>query len=248
LTEKIYGIARFTFAPADAEAVLVLAKACMAASKQDLTGHQAYEWFMAPDAHECTVIEIYDGMQGLSHHGRAVGKIIPEILARTKLDMTFAGDMPPDTQTKYRKLFPNLRYSGQRMFGKCRAPASAVANPQPCQKIFAVTRFSIHPGQESQFLERAQDAFNLVDQTEPGTSAYEWFINEAGTECLTLDIYDSAEALLAHTRNANEKMSKVLELVTSSVEMFGAVPPAMLKRFRPELGVAYIAPQFQGIL
>ena len=185
MTPKIYGIARFTFAPADAEAVIALAKACMEASRQDLTGTQAYEWFMAPGANECTVLEIYDGMEGLSRHGRAVGKIIPEILARTSLSMDFAGDMPPEAQAKYRRLFPELHYSGRRMFGKCRGPASAVANP---------------------------------------------------------------EAVGAHMRNANAKMTKVLELVTSKVEMFGAAPPAMIKRFRPELGVTYVAPQFQGIL
>jgi len=248
MTEKIYGIARFTFAPANAEAFRALAQACMEAAKQDLTGTQAYEWFLAPDAHECTVIEIYDGVQGLAHHGRAVGKVIPELLALTSLSMDFAGDMPPEVLAKYRQRFPKVDYSGTRMFGKCRAPASAIPSTEPCQKIFAVTRFSVHPGQEVLFHELAQDAFNLVDATEPATPGYEWFINESGTECLTLDIYDNAEALTAHLRNANEKMTKVLDLVTSKVELFGAVPPAMLKRFRPELGVTYIAPQFQGIL
>jgi len=246
MSEKIFSVARFTINPGNLEAFREKASACMEAIMPDLAGTQAYEWFLQEDGLACSVLEIYDGINALNRHGRQVGRIIPQILTLGALEVDFAGDMTPEMLAQYRKFLPGAQFAGARMFGKCRAPAPGAASANPGQKIVAFTRFSVHPGQEALFRERAQQCFELVDATEPGTSGYEWFINDAGTECLVIDIYDSAEALRAHTSNAEAKMSQVLEVASSQVQIFGAVPPDMV--FRPELGVRYVAPWFQGIL
>ncbi len=248
MTEKLFSIVHFFINPGESQAFKEKAQACMAAAKTDLTGTYAYEWFISPDESQAFVIEIYDGVAGLSHHGKIVGKTMPALLAHASLKIKFAGDMPADLFTQYTKRFPNAEHAGPRLQGKLQSPAPGAANPAPSGKIFAVARFSVHPGQEAAFRALAEDCFAHVANTEPATSGYEWFLNEAGTEALVLDIYDDAQALAAHMANAGPKMSKILPLVTSKVHMFGAVPGPFLAKFKPELGTTYGGALFQGIL
>ena len=248
MAEKLFGIVHFFINPGETEAFKEKAQACMEAAKADLTGTQAYEWFISPDGTQAFVIEIYDGVAGLNHHGKMVGKTMPALLAHSTLKIKFAGDMPTDLFAQYTKRFPNAEHAGPRFQGKLQTPAPGTASSGPDTKIFAIARFSVHPGQEALFRELAEDCFAHVARTDPGTSGYEWFLNESGTECLVLDIYDDAQALAAHMTNSGPKMSKILPLVTSKVHMFGAVPAPFLAKFKPELGTTYGGPLFQGIL
>ena len=62
---------------------------------------------------------------------------------------------------------------------------------------------------------------------DPGTSLYEWFINEAGTECIVLETYDDAEALLAHARNAGPLVGRLLQIADCKVDMLADPTPEM---------------------
>src|SRR5215472_10193303 len=64
-------------------------------------------------------------------------------------------------------------------------------------KYRAVAKFRIHPGKGAEFREVAAQCLEAVKAREPGTTVYEWFINEASTECVVLETYESAAALLA---------------------------------------------------
>jgi quinol monooxygenase YgiN len=248
MVEKIFGIVRLTVKPGEAGKFRETAQLLLEAAKQDLTGTQAYEWFMAPDGHECTVIEIYDGAEALAHHSKIVGKMMPALQALANVEIEFAGDLPAELLEIYRKRLGNVGYAGPRLLGKLHGAAPGIARATPGGKIFALARFSVLPGQEKIFRELAEDCFALVDRTEPGTSGYEWFLNDAGTECLTLDIYDDAAALTAHMTNAGPKMAKILGLVRSDVQIFGAVPSALVAKLKPGLGTRFAGEQFQGIL
>jgi quinol monooxygenase YgiN len=100
-------------------------------------------------------------------------------------------------------------------------------------KYRAVAKFRIHPGKTAEFRALAAECLEAVRARDPGTSVYEWFMNEAGTECVVLETYDSAESLLAHARNAGPLVGRLLQLADCSVDLLADPTPevrAALKR------------------
>ena len=75
----------------------------------------------------------------------------------------------------------------------------------------------------------AAECVRLVQQHDPGTSLYEWFINEDRTVCIAIDSYASSEAVLAHIRNVGPTMRKLRQLAEVSVELLGTPSPALLE-------------------
>jgi quinol monooxygenase YgiN len=85
-------------------------------------------------------------------------------------------------------------------------------------KYRAVAKFSIHEGKADEFRQVAAQCLEAVKLHDPGTSLYEWFINEAGTECIVLETYDDAEALLSHARNAGPLVVRLLQIADCKVD------------------------------
>lgn len=246
--EKSYGIVRFQIRPGQSAAFLDCARACMAAARTDLDGTHAYEWFMQEDSEQCLVIEIYDGAAGMANHGRQVGKHIAQLLEHADSDVTLLGRVPDGVAERLAARFPGLGVFGPRFQGLLNEAAPGAVAHDAGGKIFAVAHFEIVPGKLEAFQERARACFAIVARDEPGTLGYEWFISPDGRRCVTLDIYRDAAALAAHMGNAGAVMAQILELVESRVELYGAVPAALLARLQGDLGVRYGAPQCQGIL
>jgi quinol monooxygenase YgiN len=93
----------------------------------------------------------------------------------------------------------------------------------------SVARFRIHPGRTEEFAALASECIRLVRQHDPGTSLYEWFINEDRTECIAIDSYASSEAVLAHIRNVGPTMRRLRQLADVSVELLGSPSPALIE-------------------
>ncbi len=99
-------------------------------------------------------------------------------------------------------------------------------------KYRAVAKFRIHQGKTDEFRQIVAECVEVVRSRDPGTSAYEWFINEAGTECIVLETYDDAEALLAHTRNVGPLVGRLLQISDCSVDMLADPTPEMRAALR----------------
>lgn len=247
--EKIFGLVHMDVAEGQEALFRERALACAAAAKPDLTGTTAYEWFLAEDGKTCTVIEIYDGPAAVAHHGKMVGQTIPDILEVSKFHIDFVGDVPQPVIDRMRKVLGEVDYLGARFQGKLTGPATGQIGPDAGTMIFAVARWTIKPGKEAEFRRLAQECFALVDATEPDTIGYEWFLSEDGTKCVTVDVYRNVAGLGFHMKNAGPTMQKILDLLSESdTRLYGAVPEAVRAKFKPELGVRYVAPQLTGIL
>ena len=98
-------------------------------------------------------------------------------------------------------------------------------------RIMSVARFRIHPGKTEDFTTLAAECVRLVRQHDPGTSLYEWFINEDRTECIAIDSYASSEAVLAHIRNVGPTMRKLRQLADVSF-LLGRLREEKLERVR----------------
>ncbi|ALQ02635.1 MULTISPECIES: putative quinol monooxygenase [Pseudomonas] len=246
--EKIFGIVHMDIAPGAEQTFRECAQACVEAARKDLTGTTAYEWFLSEDGRSCTVLEIYDGLDALTHHGQMVGHTLAPVMDIAKFNILFAGDVPAALIERMGQRLGKVEYFGERFQGRLIASAPARAGAGEENMIFAVARFSVMPGKEAVFRALAEECFAVVGGNEPDTLGYEWFLNSSGTECLTVDVYRDERALATHMKNAGPIMAKILQVVRSDVKLYGHVSAEMRKRFLGGLGVQFMAPQIQGVM
>jgi len=246
--EKIFGIVRMKIAPGATATFRERARACIEAASKDLTGTAAYEWFLAPDGNQALVIEVYDDAEAVALHSRMVGGTVPAVVEIAKFEITFAGDVPDPIIERMRSRLGRAELFGSRFQGRLTHEAAGSKGRDAGSMIFAIARFTIDPGRQDEFHALAREAFSLVQENEPDTLAYEWFMNAAGTECLTIDVYRNAAALVKHMANAGPAMGKLLGIVKSNTQIYGAVPPEIRAKLKPELGVTYGGVQLGGIM
>jgi quinol monooxygenase YgiN len=113
----------------------------------------------------------------------------------------------------------------------------------------AVAKFRIQPGKTEEFRRIAAESVAIVRAKDPGTPEYEWFMNEAGTECIVVETYEGDEALQAHGRNVGHLVGKLLQISQVSVDMLCTPTPAIreqLKRMPMTLYTPFAGVQHSG--
>jgi quinol monooxygenase YgiN len=93
----------------------------------------------------------------------------------------------------------------------------------------SIARFRIHPGKTEDFTTLAAECVRLVRQHDPGTSLYEWFINEGRTECIAIDSYASVRSRACAYPERGPTMRKLRQLADVSVELLGSPSPALIE-------------------
>jgi quinol monooxygenase YgiN len=244
--DKIFGIARFAIRPSEGPDFRKKAMECLAAARADLAGTGAYEWFMSENDAHCTVMEIYDGMDGMGRHIRQVGKIIPQLLEHATSEVTLLGDLDDAVLSRLAKL--NATFGGRRLHGRLTSPAAANGSLGE-RAIFAVARFRLQPGAAARLKALAGTALSTVVAKEPGTIAYEWFMSNDESEATVIEIYRDTAALLAHSGNAGTLMKDIMSVTQDrSVKFFGGLTAEARASYTARPGVSYVAPRFQGVL
>ena len=184
----------------------------------------------------------------MAHHGKHVGATIPPLLEDAESDVLMLGDVPEKMVAGMGRVFGKVAYFGPRFQGKLRDAAPARVNPQSGSSIFVIARMHILPGKAEAFRRLAGDIFAVVDAKEPGTIAYDWFINADDSEALVLDIYRDVDALKAHMGNVGAMMGGMRDLISSEVELYGALPADILAMLSKAPGTRYAGAQLQGII
>ncbi|MBI5949872.1 MAG: antibiotic biosynthesis monooxygenase [Chloroflexi bacterium] len=92
---------------------------------------------------------------------------------------------------------------------------------------FVVT-MSLHPGKRDELAAVADAMQKVMREKDPGTLAQDWYVDEAGSECVIFEAYASSEALLAHMANVSEQSARLVELgsITSVVALGDPSPDA----------------------
>lgn len=243
---KIFGIARFAIHAGQQGAFRQKAVECLAAARADLAGTGAYEWFMSENDSHCTVIEIYDGMDGMGRHIRQVGKIIPQLLAHATSEVTLLGDIDDVMLSRLGKL--NATFRGPRLHGRLTGPAAPNGTLGE-RSIFGIARFRLQPGAAARLKDLAGAALATVVAKEPDTIAYEWFMSNDESEVTVIEIYRDTAALLAHSGNAGTLMKEIMSVTQDrSVQLFGSLTAEARASYTARPGVIYVAPRFQGVL
>ena len=111
-------------------------------------------------------------------------------------------------------------------------------------ELRAVARLKIHEGKLNDFKSVAQACLNSVVQKDKGTLQYDWFINDANTECVVHELYADSDALLAHVTNLGETLGALMAVADLSIEVYGA-PSAELLQAADSMGIMVYG-YFQG--
>jgi len=85
------------------------------------------------------------------------------------------------------------------------------------EKIYSYAKFSIHPGKLAEFKRLAGECSRIVNEEEPGTLFYEWFMNADETECVALDCY-------RHIRHIGPLMRSLMAISDRYLEIYGKNP------------------------
>lgn len=79
-----------------------------------------------------------------------------------------------------------------------------------------------------------------VKHGEPGTSNYQWYINEDNAKCYVMEEYDNAEAWLAHLTNLEDLLPALFAIAPlTRWEVFGHMPEGGKEKIQPSGAVLH---------
>lgn len=244
--DKIYGFVPIAIAEGRTEDFIAGARQCHEAALPDLTGTQAYEWFLSDDGRQAYVVEVYDDPAAVAHHSKMMDGRVGKLKELAEFRITFAGAVPEDMRAAMRARLGAVDYVGPRAYGRLTTPTPHRSPPPGDQRVLAVAWFTPKAGEAERLRDLARDSFERAVANDPGTAAYEWFFGEDGG-CVALDIYESPEAMLAHMANCGPIMGQILQIASSKTIVFGALPDQIESRLRPELGITRFKRRLHGV-
>ncbi|MBI5949871.1 MAG: antibiotic biosynthesis monooxygenase [Chloroflexi bacterium] len=77
-----------------------------------------------------------------------------------------------------------------------------------------VGTMSINQGKRDELTALIDAMHKVMREKDPGTLTHDWYIDEAGSECVVHEVYASSEAALAHMANVSEQLGRLFELGT----------------------------------
>ena len=79
-------------------------------------------------------------------------------------------------------------------------------------KVSYVIQWTINDGEIENFKSMASGFVSSVQEGEPGTLGYQWYIGEDGKHCLLEETFESSEALLTHLGNVGPSLPGILAI------------------------------------
>ncbi len=244
--EKIYGFVPMAVREGQTLDFERAARACHEAILPNIAGTQHYEWFLSEDGRQGYVIEVYDDPAGVELHGAMLAGKVAGVMQHAQMRITFAGQVPDALQERMRRKLGETDYAGPRAFGRMDDPVPHRVPPPGDERVYALAWFRPRPGQAQRLRELARQSWERACTLDPGTLGYEWFFDPEGNG-MALDVYRNPEAMLAHMANCGPVMSEILAVAVSRTIVFGALPPVIEARLRPELGITRFPRRLHGI-
>ena len=81
-------------------------------------------------------------------------------------------------------------------------------------ELLGIARFRFREGKRDEYLRLSDQAAELVRAREPGTLAYDLYLNGDQSECMFIERYRDSEAAMAHAANLGHLFDAVLSTVT----------------------------------
>ncbi|MCO5725637.1 putative quinol monooxygenase [Robiginitalea marina] len=108
------------------------------------------------------------------------------------------------------------------------------------KRLDAIARFRIKPGELGHFKEIAAQMIKAVREKEKGDGClqYDWFYNEALSECIVREIYRDSDAVLQHMGNVGPMLGKLAAISELSLWVCGS-PSEALKKASEGMDITY---------
>ena len=81
-------------------------------------------------------------------------------------------------------------------------------------ELLGIARFKFNEGMREEYLRLSDEARELVRAKEPGTLAYDLYLNEDRSECMVIERYRDSEAAMAHAANLGHLFPAVLATIS----------------------------------
>ena len=111
--------------------------------------------------------------------------------------------------------------------------------------IQVTARGALHEGKLEEVKALAAECMRTVREKDKGTLQYDWFLNEAQTECVVHETYRDSEALLEHIANLGATLGALLAIGDWTFDIFGS-PSAELLAASAGLSIKIYSP-FQSM-
>jgi quinol monooxygenase YgiN len=103
-----------------------------------------------------------------------------------------------------------------------------------------IARFRIKQGELEHFKEIAAQMIEAVREKEKGVGCqqYDWFYNEARSECIVREIYRDSDAVLGHMGNVGPMLGELAAISELSLQVCGT-PSEALKKASEGLDITF---------
>ena len=108
--------------------------------------------------------------------------------------------------------------------------------------IRLIVRQGIVPGKLDDFKKMAAELTCGVEESEPTTLGYEWFVDEAGTTCYLNEYYGSSEDFLLHFASLGPKLEAMLTVSPLQEMIVLGDPSPQIKEMLGGLGAKFYSP------
>lgn len=98
-------------------------------------------------------------------------------------------------------------------------------------ELQAIVRFRFHEGAVEEFKRLSAECMEIVRAKDTGTLRYDTYFNDDETECIVLERFADADALIVHGENLAHLMDAIIATGSVSGELLGTLSPELRSRF-----------------
>jgi quinol monooxygenase YgiN len=109
-------------------------------------------------------------------------------------------------------------------------------------ELQAIVRFRFHEGELETFKRLSAECMEIVRARDTGTLQYDTYFNADETQCIVLERFRDADALIQHGENLAHLMDAIIATGSVSGELLGELSPELRSRFADDGPVQLFAP------
>lgn len=109
-------------------------------------------------------------------------------------------------------------------------------------ELQAIVRFRFHEGQVDEFKRLSAECMEIVRARDTGALQYDTFFNADETECIVLERFRDADALIQHGENLAHLMEPIIATASVNGELLGDLSPELRSRFDDDGPVQLFTP------
>ena len=97
-------------------------------------------------------------------------------------------------------------------------------------ELQAIVRFRFHDGDVEEFKRLSAECMEIVRTKDSGTLQYDTYFNDDETECIVVERFRDAEALILHSENLAHLMEPIMATGSVSGELLGELTAELRAR------------------